>query len=130
MGESIDIRTYSPQTLAFMGDAVFEIIVRERLVRRGNKGVDALNREKAQIVKASSQAKIADMIMDRLSEEEITIYKRGRNTKTRYTAKNADVADYRKATGLEALVGYLYLTGENERLDELMRIGVPELFYE
>ena len=116
MGESIDIRTYSPQTLAFMGDAVFEIIVRERLVRRGNKGVDALNREKAQIVKAASQAKIADMIMDRLSEEEITIYKRGRNTKGR-KAKNVII--HNQSTGFEAIIGTLHLEGNDERINEI-----------
>ena len=122
MGESIDIRTYSPLTLAFMGDAVFELIVREKIVREADRAVDTLHKHKAEIVNATAQARMAERLMDHLTEDEMAVFKRGRNAKTKYTAKHADVVDYRKATGLEALYGYLYLTGQKERMDEITAI--------
>ena len=125
--ESVDIRTYSPLTLAFLGDAVFELVIRTVVVERGNRQPNALHKEKAKIVNAATQAALADALQECLTEEEESVYRRGRNAKSYSTAKNASIADYRKATGVEALCGYLYLTGRMERILELMRTGFDKL---
>ncbi len=118
------INRYSPLTLAFIGDSVFEIIIRSIVVQSGNRPAGALNKMKIRYVNAASQAKIIEAIEDELTEEEADIYKRGRNANSATSAKNQSVADYRKATGLEALCGYLYLLGETDRLLELLKKGV------
>jgi ribonuclease-3 family protein len=109
----------SPQTLAFMGDTVYDLLVRELLINEANRPVGQLNREKVKYVNCEAQAVSADYIMSGLSEDEIAVYKRGRNAFTKNTPKNLSVAAYHSATGLEALFGYLYLNGENERINEL-----------
>ncbi len=114
------IRGYSPLQLAFLGDAVFELLVRERLVRAVGTSVKSLSSKKARIVNAHAQAELARRIADRLTDEEADILRRGRNAHPATIAKNQSVADYRLATGLEALCGYLYLTGRTERLRELL----------
>ena len=119
--EEKDIRTYSPLTLAFVGDCVFDLIIRTVIVERGNRAAESLHKKKSAIVKAQTQAKMAELLLDKLSEEELSVYKRGRNAKSYSTAKNASVTDYRKATGFEALLGYLYLQNKEDRIIELIK---------
>ena len=119
--EMIDVRTYSPLTLAFMGDAVFELMVRTIVVTAGNTAPEKLHKRTTRLVKAESQAIMGHGIFEELSEEEQSVYRRGRNAQSYTHAKNASVSDYRHATGLEALFGYLYLTGRQERMIELMK---------
>ena len=120
----VDIKTYSPLTLAFMGDCVFDMYIRSLLVANGNRGVNGLHKDKSNLVKAQAQAAMAEALQDMLEEDEKEIYRRGRNAKTSSSAKNADMSDYHKATGFEALLGYLYLQGKEERLLELIAAAV------
>lgn len=117
--EKCDVKILSPLNLAFVGDAVFEIFVREMLVCKANRPVNKLHKETAAMVNAAAQANAAAKIMPFLSEEELSVLKRGRNAHTNHKAKNASEGDYHYATGFEALFGYLYLKGELERLREL-----------
>ena len=94
-----DIRTYSPLTLAYIGDGVFDLIIRTVVVDKGNTSPNELHRHTSSIVKAHTQALMAEALMEELTEEEHDVYRRGRNAKSFTTAKNATVADYRKATG-------------------------------
>ena len=116
-----DIRTYSPLTLAYIGDGVFDLIIRTVVVDKGNTSPNELHRHTSSIVKAHTQALMAEALMEELTEEEHDVYRRGRNAKSFTTAKNATVADYRKATGLEALMGYLYLEDRFDRAVYLSR---------
>lgn len=118
---SPDIRTYSPLTLAFVGDCVYDLIIRTVLVERANAAPNALHKKKSEVVKAAAQAACAQALQPELTEEELAVYKRGRNAHSYTTAKNASVADYRKATGLEALYGFLYLTDRMDRLFFLIK---------
>ena len=111
----VDIRTYSPLTLAFIGDSVFETIIRTILVEKGNKSVNALSKDKNAIVNAKMQSKMAEFLKDYYTEEEAEIYRSGKNAKTANHSKSAAYNEYHKATGIEALIGYLYLTGRLER---------------
>lgn len=111
---------YPVLTLAYIGDAVFEIYVRSMLISQKNIPVNRLHKEATTYVKASAQSGYMEIITDRLTEEELAAYKRGRNAHSKTAAKNADIIDYRRATGFEALVGYLYIKGEKERLDEII----------
>lgn len=120
----VDIKTYSPLTLAFMGDCVFDLYIRSILVANGNRGVNGLHKDKSNLVKAQAQAAMAEALQDMLAEDEKEIYRRGRNAKTSSSAKNADMSDYHKATGFEALLGYLYLQGKEERLMEVISAAV------
>lgn len=122
--EMVDIRTYSPLSLAFIGDSVFATVVKTVVIERGNCGGNKLHQHSAHIVKAESQAKMYDHFQDLLNEEELSVMKRGYNAKSVNTAKHATLNEYRKATGVEALVGYLFLQGKQERLLELIRIGI------
>ena len=125
--EEVDLRNYSPLTLAFLGDCVFDLIIRTVIVERGNRAAESLHKKKSAIVKAQTQAQMAELLLESLTEEEITIYKRGRNAKSYSTAKNASVTDYRKATGFEALLGYLYLKKDYKRMLDLVKIGLDSL---
>lgn len=125
--KGVDIRSYSPLTLAFLGDCVFEIIVRTVIVERGNRSPNRLHKDKAKIVNASTQARMIEVLEEELTEEECSVYHRGRNAKSYTSAKNASITDYRKATGLEALCGYLYLNGQMDRVLELVSIGLHKL---
>ena len=116
------IDDFSPLTLAFVGDGVYDLLVRSYLVRQANRPVGELNRRKVALVNCKSQARFARLIMDSLSEKELAVYKRGRNAAPKCTPKNGSVADYHSATGLEALFGYLYLNGETDRIDELFEM--------
>ena len=119
----VDIQTYSPLTLAYIGDAAYELVVRTFLVDQGNSRPDKLHRKASSMVKASAQAAMAEALKDSFTEEELSVYRRGRNAKSPTMAKNASMSDYRKATGFEALMGYLYLKGEQKRLIDLVYAG-------
>ena len=122
-----DIRSYSPLILAYMGDCVYEILVRSVVVARGNRQPDKLHRFVSGIVKAETQCKLFDLWIDTLPEEERDILRRGRNARPHTTAKNASVANYHKATGVEALFGYLYLTGNTDRAISLLNDGLQQI---
>lgn len=122
--EEQDLRTYSPLTLAYLGDAVFELIVRTVLVERKNTQPEKLHKAATKIVKAETQARMIEFLKEDLTEEELAVYKRGRNAKAVTRAKNATMSEYRRATGFEALMGYLYLKGDTERMIELIHEGV------
>ena len=124
--EEQDIRTYSPLTLAYIGDAIFELMVRTVLVERKNTQAEKLHKAATKIVKAETQALLAEALKEDLTEEELAVYKRGRNAKAVTRAKNATMSEYRRATGFEALMGYLYLKGEVERMIELISLGVEK----
>lgn len=123
-GKQQDIRAYSPLTLAYVGDAIYELVIRTVLVGRANRPANALHRMSIKYVSAGAQAKIAEALQGRMTEEEAAVYRRGRNSKPHTTAKNASIAEYMKATGFEAVLGYLYLTGQTERMLELVRDGI------
>ena len=120
---------YSPLSLAFIGDSIYGAVAKTVVVLRGNCPANTLDHKAVKYIKAVSQAKVADHLIGEgvLSGEEEAIYKRGRNAKSPTTAKNAPVGDYRKATGLEALIGYLYLKGDMDRVLNLMKIAVDYL---
>lgn len=113
----------SPLNLAFLGDAVYEVVIRTLVLAEANAPVNKLNAKARQFVKAETQAVFMHTLLESkvLTQEEIGIYKRGRNAKSYTSAKNASLADYRTATGLEALIGFLYLEGQTERLLELIK---------
>ena len=125
--ESKDIRTYSPLTLAYIGDAIFDVIIRSILVNKGNTAVNKLHKRASDIVKAGTQAALVKALMDDFTEEEADIYRRGRNSKPHTKAKNATTMDYLDATGFEAVVGYLYLTDNMDRICELIELGIKKL---
>ena len=118
MDEKTHARQMSPLTLAFLGDAVFELRVREKLAEKGSAPVGALHRRSVNVVCAKAQCVAAEAIAPLLTEEETAIYKRGRNSHSS-VPKNADPSEYRSATGLEALFGYLHLCGDKQREAEL-----------
>ncbi|RKM62530.1 ribonuclease III [Butyrivibrio sp. CB08] len=122
--DSKDIRTYSPLTLAYIGDAVFDLVIRSVLVNRGNTAVNNLHKKASAIVKAPTQAAIAAAIMDDMTEEERDVFRRGRNSKPHTKAKNASTIEYLEATGFEAVMGYLYLLGNTDRAMELIKLGI------
>jgi ribonuclease-3 family protein len=111
-----------PLTLAYIGDAVQELYVRHHLIASGEVKPQKLQQAAIQYVSAAAQAHAIRMIMDQLTEEEIAVYKRGRNAKTTSISRRADVGQYRQGTGLEALLGYLYLMGRADRLQEIMQM--------
>lgn len=114
-----EAKQYSPLALAFLGDSVYEILMRDRILRYANMPASQLHALKIQRVCAAYQAAAIERILPVLSEDEITIYKRGRNATGNSVPKNGNAADYHKATGLEALFGFLHLTGAEERLHTL-----------
>ena len=122
--EEVDPRTYSPLVLAYIGDAVYELIVRTILVDRGNRQANTLHKKASTYVKASAQAAMAEAFLPELTEEELSYFKRGRNAKTVSMAKHATMHDYRHATGFEALMGYLYLTDQMNRMIDLIKLGM------
>ena len=123
----VDVRTYSPLALAYIGDGIFDLVIRTVVVGRGNTKASTLHHRTSQIVKAQTQAELITALEDSLTEEEADVYRRGRNAKSPTMAKNATMADYRKATGFEALIGYLYLTDRFDRVVELTKKGLAIL---
>ena len=121
------LNTYAPLVLAYIGDAVFELCIREVIVRRGNARPKDLNRRVTGFVSAKAQSAALARIEPSLSEEESAVVRRGRNAHPGTMAKNASVSEYLAATGFEALIGYLYLSGRTGRITELLRAAYPEL---
>jgi len=119
--KAADIKTYSPLTFAYIGDAVFEIIIRTLIVEKGQCPTNTLHKRTTKIVCAETQAKMIEAVYEQLSEEEQNIYRRGKNTKINSAAKNASLSDYRKATGLEALCGYLFLKDDTKRITAIIK---------
>ena len=122
--EDVDIRTYSPLTLAYIGDAIYDLLIRTLLVEKGNTQVNKLHKRASSLVKAEKQSKMIEILELHFTKEEEQIYKRGRNAKSFTSAKNASIADYRRATGFEAVMGYLYLTGKYHRVIDLVKLGL------
>lgn len=122
-----DVRGYSPLTLAYVGDCVYDLIIRTVVVERANRSANDLHKKTVQYVKAQTQARMIEILLPSLTEEEEAVYRRGRNAKSYTVAKNASVGDYRKATGLEALIGYLYLMDRMDRTLELVDSGIKAL---
>lgn len=120
-----NIAQLSPLTLAFIGDSVFELLVREKLVLEANRPSGDFHAEKIKYVSASAQASAFHLIEDSLTEKEMEVFKRGRNAHTTHTPKNMTGADYHAATGLEALFGWLYLSGDMARARELFAKIMP-----
>ena len=120
----VDVRTYSPLALAYIGDGIFDLVIRSVIVGKGNTKASQLHYQTSHIVKAQSQALMIEALEEDLTEEEADVYRRGRNAKSPTMAKNATMSDYRKATGFEALMGYLYLTDRFERVVELTKLGL------
>ena len=118
--KDLKVDTLSPLTLAFTGDAVYSLFIREKLVCEANRPVGELHKLSVQSVKASAQARAMREIMPMLTEKEMDVFKRGRNAHTSHTPKNQSGCDYHYATGFEALIGYLYLKDEEERLNLLL----------
>ena len=123
--DKIKLITMSPLVLAYLGDTVYESYIREHLIRQNmNRKVNNLHKLAIQYSKAKAQATIIHEIENELTEEEMKIFKRGRNQKSHTAPKNADIIDYKYATGFEALIGYLYLGEENERLEYIIQKGI------
>lgn len=115
-GTTININEYSPLTLAFVGDSVYELYVRAHITGEHNAPADKLHKLAVAHVKAKAQSDAIKSILDDLEEDELMVFKRGRNAKSGTVPKNADITDYRYATGFEALIGYLFLTNREDRL--------------
>ncbi len=115
-----DIKQMSPLVYAYMGDAVYEKYIREYVIRQGLCKNGLLHKKSIKYVSAKGQSEILKRIEGRLTEEELDIVRRGRNSNPHSTAKNADIIDYKYATGFEALIGYLYLTKQDDRLEEIL----------
>ena len=124
--KKINPKEYSPLPLAYIGDSVYDLFIRTKVIEKGNRHVTDLHKESVKFVKAHSQAESVHAIEERLSENELRVLKWGRNAKST-PPKNADVTDYRYATGFETLLGYLYLEGNTDRLKEIMNMAYDAL---
>ena len=122
--KDVDIRTYSPLALAYIGDCVFDMLIRHIVVAKGNMAVQKYHKKVSAIVNAHAQAEMILALEPELTEEELTIYKRGKNSKPATMAKNASAKEYKTATGMEALLGYLYLTDQHERMIDLVKRSI------
>ncbi len=119
-----DVRALSPLTLAYIGDAIYDLVIRTVVVERANRSANDLHKKTVKYVKAETQSKMIQELLPELTEDEEAVYKRGRNAKSYTTAKNASMSDYRKATGFEALMGFLYLTNQMDRMLYLIKHGI------
>ena len=119
--KEVDIREYSPLALAYIGDCIFDLVIKSLVMNEGNKQVQKMHKETSSYVQASSQSKMMRTIQEHLTEE------RGRNAKSVSPAKNQSITDYRRATGFEALMGYLYLKKDWKRLLDLVKIGLDSV---
>ena len=125
--KEVEAREYSPLALAYLGDAVYELAIRTFVMNHGNTQVNKMHKKTAGLVKAEAQANFYKVLEEELTEEEKAVYRRGRNAKSVTMAKDATMKDYRMATGFEALMGYLYLTEQMERMAELLGHGLKKL---
>lgn len=126
-GKKTDIRTYSPLTLAYIGDAIYDLIIRTVVVERANRPANTLHHITVRYVSAGAQARIIDALMDSLTEDEKSVYRRGKNSKPHTIAKNATAEQYLKATGFEAVLGFLYLNDQMDRALELVKNGIEAI---
>lgn len=125
--KSFDVKAAAPLTLAYIGDAIYEIVVRSVIIAKSDAQVTKLHKKTISLVNAGAQKQVFEVIKEELSEEEMAVFKRGRNAQSGSMPKNASPADYRVATGLEALCGYLYLSGQMDRLITLLNIGLKDM---
>ncbi|MDO5403129.1 MAG: ribonuclease III domain-containing protein [Eubacteriales bacterium] len=123
----IDPKTMSPLVLAYIGDSIYDLVIRTYVISHGNMQVNKLNKQACALVKAQTQSRLVGFLEPLLKDNEEAVYKRGRNAKSYTSAKNASIADYRRATGFEALMGYLYLNGEYNRMMELITEGLKQI---
>lgn len=123
----IDPRSASPLVLAYIGDCVFDLIIKLMMTGKGNRQVHKLHEETSRYVQASAQSFMMRSMQEHLTEQEHAVYRRGRNARSVTPAKNQSITDYRRATGFEALIGYLYLNHEYARLTELVAIGLQSM---
>jgi len=121
-----EANAYSPLSLAFLGDSVYDTLVREYLLRKANMPVAKLHSAKIRLVCAEFQSDAYDVLSENLTEHELSVLKRGRNATGNTVPKHADAAQYRRATAIECLFGYLYITGQNERISQLFEVMIPE----
>ena len=117
--EAVDPRTYSPLVLAYIGDAVYELLIRTKVINHGSMQVNKMHKKSASLVKAETQANIVKAIQDDLTEEELAVFRRGRNAQVHSIPSHASRAQYSTATALEALFGWLYLSGQRQRASDL-----------
>lgn len=122
-----DIRTYSPLALAFIGDGIYDLVIRSIITGSGNSRANQLHQHTSHLVKAHSQSAMMEYLLPELTKEEESVFRRGRNAHSATMAKNATMGDYRRATGFEALMGYLYLTDQMERMLDLIALGLDGL---
>lgn len=125
--QEVNVGSYSPLTLAYIGDCVYDLIIKTLVISEGNKQVKKLHQETSKIVQASAQSEMMRVIQEVLTEEEHAVYRRGRNAKSVSPAKNQSLTDYRRATGFEALMGWLYLQDDWKRMIDLIKIGLAHL---
>ena len=125
--KEVDVNSYSPLTLAYIGDSIYDLIIKSLVINQGNRQVNKLHKETSMYVQASTQSLMMRAMQEELTEEEHAVYKRGRNAKSVSPAKNQSITDYRRATGFEALLGYLYLKKEWKRMLDLVKIGLDTL---
>lgn len=121
-----EANAYSPLSLAFLGDSVYDTLVREYLLRKANMPVAKLHSAKIRLVCAEFQSDAYDVLSENLTEHELSVLKRGRNATGNTVPKHADAVQYRRATAIECLFGYLYITGQNERISQLFEVMIPE----
>ena len=121
-----EANAYSPLSLAFLGDSVYDTLVREYLLRKANMPVAKLHSAKIRLVCAEFQSDAYDVLSEKLTEHELSVLKRGRNATGNTVPKHADAVQYRRATAIECLFGYLYITGQNERISQLFEVMIPE----
>ena len=125
--KELDVQENSPLALAYIGDCVYDLIIKTWIMSGGNRQVHKMHEDTSRYVQASAQSLMMRSMQEYLNPEEHAIYRRGRNAKSVSPAKNQSITDYRRATGFEALLGYLYLKKEYERLMELVKIGLDSL---
>lgn len=123
----VDIKEYSPLALAYIGDSIYDLIIKSLVLNEGNKQVQKMHKETSTYVQASAQSLMMRKMQEHLTEEEHAVYKRGRNAKSVSPAKNQSITDYRRATGFEALIGYLYLKKDWKRMIDLVKIGLDSI---
>lgn len=123
----VDPKASSPLVLAYIGDCVFDLIIKLMVTGKGNRQVHKLHEETSRYVQASAQSYMMRTMQEHLTAEEHAVYRRGRNARSVSPAKNQSITDYRRATGFEALIGYLYLSGDYERLTELVTTGLKSM---
>lgn len=125
--KEVDMKEYSPLTLAYIGDSIYDLMIKSLVVNEGNRQVNKLHKETSAFVQASAQSQMMRTLQGQLTEEEHAVYRRGRNAKSVSPAKNQSLTDYRRATGFEALMGYLYLRQDYKRMLDLVKLGLDSI---